>query len=307
MDIEGLLRACNIDYVSYGQHHHVTEGWVNIHCPFCSGSRNYHLGINLEKGNCYCWRCGSHKLSEVLQEVLKISYKEANRLITKYRAGGPRIAQEEANRKVKIKPLRLPPNIVPLQKNHRYYLIKRKFDPDVIAQLWGVQGIGPASILDGIDFSNRLFIPVYWDGELVSFQARAISNKEPKYLFCPKDRQLVNPKDIIYGNPDGWADGVGICVEGVTDVWRLGKKAFATFGIDYRRPQIRCMAKIFKKVFVMFDGGEVQAQKKAKRLVDELSALGVDAYQVVLKEGDPGELSQEEANRLVKDLLKSGA
>ena len=99
-------------------------------------------------------------------------------------------------------------------------------------------------------------------------------------------------------------DGVGICVEGVTDVWRLGRKAFALFGIEYKRQQVQIIKKIFKKVFVIFDSGEEQAQNKANMLVSDLQMIGVEAYQVILEKGDPGELSEEEARYIVKNLIK---
>jgi hypothetical protein len=112
---------------------------------------------------------------------------------------------------------------------------------------------------------------------------------------------LVHHKHILYGQQENWGD-VGICVEGITDVWRLGPSAFATFGIEFTANQVFHMASAFEWVVILFDE-EVQAQAQAEKLAASLRfrAVRVKIHKIV---GDPGDLDQEEANHLVKELTK---
>ena len=163
-----------------------------------------------------------------------------------------------------------------------------------------IQSTGPASRLDTTDFKHRIIIPIFWHGKTVSFQGRIIRDGvEPKYKACPKDRELIHHKHILYGRSDKWGD-VGICVEGVTDVWRFGDPAFAVFGIEYKRQQIRKIAKIFRRVAVVFDD-DPQAVRQADKLVTQLRLLGVDAWRESVV-GDPGGMDQAEADYFVKQI-----
>ena len=86
-------------------------------------------------------------------------------------------------------------------------------------------------MLDNINYSHRIIIPYIWNSEIVSFDARDATNKQlNKYQACPLEREIVEHKRILYGTQEMWTD-TGICVEGTTDVWRLGTDSFATSGI----------------------------------------------------------------------------
>jgi hypothetical protein len=85
-------------------------------------------------------------------------------------------------------------------------------------------------------------------------------------------------------------------------VWRFGPAAAATFGIEYTAKQLMVIKRSFKRVAVVFDGGEVQAKNKADQMVGELRVVGVDAFRVDIV-GDPGGMAQDEADYLVKQIL----
>lgn len=63
-------------------------GWVNIHCPFCQGSQDYHLGIRADGMGCHCWRCGKHKLWDAIKAVCGPSQESLGKIREKVR--GPR-------------------------------------------------------------------------------------------------------------------------------------------------------------------------------------------------------------------------
>jgi len=300
MSIERLLRDYNIPFVMPGEHHHCSEGWVNINCPFCGGD-NYHLGINTEHSGSHCWRCGGHHTTKVISKVLDISNSEANGILTKYQRGGKATTKEA---KVSIYPLKLPYPTIKLNEVGKRYLRGRGFDPERLEREWGVLQTGPTCFLDMARYDNRILIPIYWGREMVSFQSRDITGEsEKKYLACPSRREKTKHKNVVYGKEERWPETDSlIIVEGITDVWRLGGYSVATFGISFTTEQVLLLSKMAGRFFIIFDN-EPQAQEQARKLAVKLKALGRRAYVETVEE-DPGSMKQEEADYLVKNLLK---
>ena len=299
MDIQRLYSDYHVDYKTEG-HRHCREGWVQTPCPHCTGNPGYHLGYNLE-GNFYaCWRCGFHPIAYTISKLIKLPIKETYDIIKQY--GLLFTKTKEPIIKIRIKAHKLPSNTSPLAKNHKQYLERRGFDVDKLEKTFNLLGTGPISKLDGIDYKHRIIMPFIWKGQQVSFDSRDITGKDPgRYRACPKDRELISHKEIIYGREEFWTN-TGICVEGVTDVFRFGVASFATSGIKYTPHQVVAIKKIFKRVAVCFDD-DPQAITQAKKLVSELRVRGVDAFRVDI-EGDPGSMKQEDADYLVKQLIK---
>lgn len=302
MNILQLYFDFGVDFRTEG-HRHCSPGWVHTPCPFCTGSPGYHLGFQLENGRVFvCWRCGIHSIPDTISALLGISKSQVFPILKKYEGENLFPVSKTPKRTPRAKAFQLPSNTGELKPGHRRYLIQRGFDPDRISREWKIQGTGMVSFLDEINFSKRLLIPIYWEERMVSFQTRDITEQSPlKYITCPKDRELIFHKNILYGNPEGWKSGIGICVEGVTDVWRFGSIAFATFGIKYLTEQVRVMSRIFRRVGVAFDY-EAQAQAQASRLIAELRFRGVDAFRIDI-ENDPGSMSQSDADYLIKQLI----
>lgn len=299
MNIEELYITYNIDFKTEG-HKHTRPNWVNTECPFCSGNFGYHLGYNKIENYYYCWRCGFHSNIDVIKEILKVTGKEAHHIIKEYE--GIINTKETIVKIQKNKPFKFPTNCTSLEKRHERYLEKRGFDYLKLCILWDLKGTGVISQLDNIEYKHRILAPIYWGDKVVTFQTRDITNKHPmKYLACPKNREIIHHKHILYGKQEFWKD-TGICVEGITDVWRFGVNSFAVLGIEYTSIQLRLIAKKFKRVAIVFDDDK-QAIKQANKLISELQFRGVDAFKIDIK-GDPGNMKQEDANHLVKDIIK---
>jgi hypothetical protein len=299
LNVTKLANDYNIPIFTSGKN--VSSGWVNFRCPYpkCSDTSN-HLGYNLAKDYFRCWKCGWHGQIETLCLLLRLDKPTVISLIYQY-GGQINYRKVEKEIVVKTKAFQFPSNAESLSKSHKRYLKDRKFDPNYLSKTWGILGTGPVSHLDGIKFNRRIIVPITWDGKVVSFTARDITNRHPlRYIACPKPREIVHHKNILYGRQQDWSKDV-IVVEGVTDVFRLGTRAVATFGIEYTRPQIRIMAKNFRRVFVLYDD-EPQAQDKAAKLVAELKFYGIFAKQITIV-GDPGGMDQSEADVLIKELL----
>lgn len=299
MDIIQLYNDFSIPYATEG-HKHCRPGYVNTECPHCTGNPGLHLSFNLQGNYFVCWRCGWHPINISIAALLHISETEANKLAKQY--GGSSVKINEPKVRLRLKPHHLPSHSEPMTQIHRQYLEGRGFDPERLEYEWKLLGTGPISTLDNLRYNHRIIIPFIWNGEQVSFDSRDITGKaNNKYMACPLDRELIPHKDILYGDQTQW-HSTGICVEGPTDVWRFGPRAFATSGIKYKPKQIRAISQHFKRVAVVFDGGEIQAQSQARKLVAELKFRGVDAFRVDI-EGDPGGMKQSEADYLVKQLL----
>lgn len=307
MDILQLYSDYGIQARTEG-HKHCRPGWVNVECPFCTSqfsNPGYHLGATLDGKVFYCWRCGIHWPDESIAKLLNISRSQAKRLILEY-AGTSQIKIGPQIKTIQTKAYKLPGNITDLSPAHKKYLEKRKFDPEYLEKEWGLVSTGPISLLESggkkIDYGHRILAPIYWNGIQVTFQARDVTNKHPlKYMACPKDRELIHHKHILYRHPNEKSK-IGICVEGITDVWRFGRKSFATFGIEFTPTQIRLISLIYEKVGVCYDGNEFAALRQANKLISELRFRKVDAFRIDIA-GDPGDMNQLEAEYLIKQYL----
>ena len=296
MNVIQILRDYNITHQVDGSK--TTRGFVNIHCPFCVGSKNYHLGIELDGKVAHCWRCGTHSTRKVFETILRLPPTQIQSILRKY---GGQSQVPEKRFKIRKKEHRLPTDTGPLEERHKRYLRQRNFDPEDVKGTWGILATGPMSLLDGVDYKHRILAPIYWDGKPVSFQARDITGKHPsKYMACPEERELIKHKSILYGRQEEW-DDVGICVEGIPDVWRLGTKSFATFGIEYTNRQVREMARVFRRIIILFDE-DAAAQAQAQKLRAALLFRGREAV-IEQISGDPGSLDAKAAKQLVKKFF----
>ena len=304
MGAERLLRDFNIPHVTEG-HQHSTAGWVNVHCPFCAGSREYHLGIQEELKACHCWRCGSHPVLPTLSRILSVPVPEVKQILNKYQYRGAATRKPLApEAKVSIHPFKFPQPHFSLDGRGKRYLSKRGFDPDYLEREWGLLQTGPVSFLDKIAYGNRILIPINWGGKVVSFQSRDITERsDRKYLACPMRRETIHHKNILYGKPECWGEFKSIIiVEGVTDVWRFGPRAVATFGIEFKTEQVRQLKSLGERFFIVFDN-EPQAQGQARLLAAKLRAFRKEVY-IETVESDPGGMKQDDASHFVREMIK---
>lgn len=312
--IEDLYHKYGIPTSPEGHKHH-RPGWVNIECPHCQGD-GYHLGFNTEQTYFYCFRCGSHPVNVTLMKLLKVSYTQAESISQTYKLLKKRTSTQiptftSGRIKIKKEGFKFPSDITELQKQHKQYLSnKRNFDPDYLAKTWNIKGTSPFSSLSvtredtivRINYKYRILIPVTWEGRPVTFQARDYTGKqEIKYMACPEEREIIHHKHILYGHPSLWEKRRGILVEGALDVWRLGLSACCTFGTGYTTEQVRLMIKVFDELFILFDPEPV-AQKRAKILQQELAFWGVKAHIYTDVLTDPGDMSDDDANHLLKEF-----
>jgi len=293
-----FLQDTRIDCTETGQK--ATKNRINVHCPFCTGSRKFHLGIHLTNAYANCWRCGPHSLLSTIKALLHVSWGEVYKIVDEYSdVSGVRVAKyDRTNRNSTIV---LPGVLEPLKRIHTTYLEGRNFNPDDIINTWNIQSVGPTGMC-----KHRIFIPIQYRGDIVSYQCRSVVQGDNilRYITCPPDKEVIFHKSILYGLDSVISDTI-VVVEGVTDAWRLGAGAVCTFGTNYMKEQVYQLSK-YKYVFILFDP-ETAAQRQAEKLANELAflkkcepfildikSLGVD---------DPGTLRQSDADELMRDIM----
>jgi hypothetical protein len=294
IDIQKLLDDLGISYSSTGKH--ARPGWINTECPFCTGNPGTHLGFNIAKGYCNCWRCGWKPLDDTLILMTGQNRAQISQLIRQYvgyRAGEDRKPDEL----FAPSELKFPSGVGPVQEIHTKYLESRDYDVDQLVREWDLQGTGPYAMSEtGADYKFRIIAPIHLQNKLVSYQARDVTDKSvEKYKACPVVEEVIHHKHTLYGMDKTAPDRV-LVLEGITDVWRIGAGSVATFGIEYTREQVSLLDR-FRQVFIMFDP-EDQAQEKAEELSWQLWSPEV----LILDYGDPADLNSDDAINIRKDL-----
>lgn len=280
-------------------HHHNTQGWLQFDCPFCGkGTKSYHMGFNHRGAYCNCWRCGPHSLYDVVREISDLPHFNLGEILGK-------IDKEKIKIEEKQGKLKLPPKRVPLLEIHKSYLRKRGLDPDKMVKLWKLEGFG----LCANNFSWRLFIPIYFQGEIVSwttrsvntihnewktFDNRAIKSGNSRYRTAPAEHEKISHKKILFG--EDYARHSIIVCEGPFDVFKLGPGAVATCGIAFTQAQVERIS-LYPRRTICFDR-EVEAQKRARSLCESLSVFPGETNNLELSLKDPGDLRQPDVETI---------
>lgn len=299
-----FLRAYRIPHTTEGNR--ARRGWVQISCPFCGGGeRGWDLGISLIDGRCSCWRCRGKHVVQVIRALLRCSAEEAEKIYKQHLVRTVIHDDRPAVQTPVSTSLKLPSGCEPLcgLDRHKNYLLRRNFDPDLLERFYGLRGTGPTG-----DYKHRIIAPITLDGRLVSYQGRDITGKVEKdrrYKACAMKDEIIHHKKILYGLD--LATGTScVVVEGITDKWRLGPGAVATFGTGFKEEQAALLYKRFRRIFVLFDP-EPQAQAVAQQLGDFLANMGREVVFPDLETDlDPGDLSQDDANAVMRELQLKG-
>jgi hypothetical protein len=289
MKFQELMRLAGVSYRESG-HEHCRQGWIQIDCPFCSKKGHFRLGYNIRGKYLNCWACGPHRLLETLVMLTGWSIKEALHLVKD-------LETTKFERIPTYGKLELPKRLGPLLKPHRDYLKGRGFDPDHIERLWKIKGI------DGLGgrLAWRIFIPVTYQGEIVSWTTRSISDQHEKRYWAAREDQEKIPKNrILYGQDYVHGHTVIVC-EGPLDVWKIGPGSVCTFGTGYTSSQVNRIGRYLNRV-ILYDN-EPEGQKKAKDLCDRLCMLEGYTFNVTLSTKDAGNAPVGEIRDLRKHFL----
>jgi len=271
----------------------VGRGWIGVNCPFC-GDSSFHGGFPISGIPAFtCFKCGGHPFRETLKELLDVGWGEFNQIMDGYIDPDSYVRVEK--KEAKAESITLPGdealNVISIA-----YLKKRGFDPVYLQQKYHIRATG----MEGF-YKYRIIIPIYFEGRVVSFTGRDYTGQqEERYKTLKIEESVVNAKHVLY-NEQFVRDDRIIVVEGPTDAWRLGDGVVATLGTKVSEQQVRKIAQ-YQTRFLVFDP-EVEAQERAQKLSDRISAMG-GAVTIVDTEldHDPGDMTEEEVRWLRKEL-----
>lgn len=282
-----------IDFAESG-HKRCRDGWVQIDCPFCIGHKGFHLGFYKETGAYKCWRCGKHSQVSVVSTLLNISAYKAKEVIKEYSVIGSQV--KEAHRENLKRPkhsltCKLPAGTGEMTERHKKYLSDRGFNPDELAEKWGLKG----TTMNG-NYKWRVIVPITFEGKLVSYQGRDITGKSSlRYKACKQADEVIEHQNIVYGL-DHVTGNKCVIVEGVADVWRFGYGAVSCFGTAFTLEQVNLLiaqatnkkrkVKI-RKYFILFDADEPNAIKMGEKLANMLSSAGLEVELLDLSDTKP--------------------
>ncbi len=272
----------------------VGKDFIGIRCPFC-GDTFSHGGFNIKESYYTCHICKGTWLPKVIAILAKVAINEAIKIIKKY-SSGEEYVKKDTHHKY-ISEIIYPPRTGPLTDKAKQYLISRNFDPDHLVSEWGILSTGNIG-----NFKFRILAPIYLRGQLVSYQCRDITGNNIPYKGCPIEESVYFLKYTLYGFDKAVLKKRCVVVEGLTDNWRLGPGAVATFGKNFTPRQALMLAKFFDKIFLLYDP-EDQAQEQADKLYHQLIiGYNKDVEILNLEKGDPGDLSNEEAQHIMKEI-----
>lgn len=280
--IKDILDELRIPYKTHGESGMVSHGWLGTACPWCDEGRgNPGLGFPLNGFCSSCWKCGAHSLTKSLMRLSGKDFPTIKALLNGLAAPAEITPRECGGR------LEVPKGIVPLNAFHKNYLRSRRFDPKVLWQLWGVQGI------DGVAprFRWSIYVPITRYGKQVSWLVR---HPARGYTVADPSQEESPHKRLLYGMD--MVRNACVVVEGVTKVWAGGPGFVCTFGTGWTQHQLAELSKVPVRA-ILYDGDEA-AQKRARELARALEPFPGSTYVAVLETGyqvdqaDPAEVAE---------------
>ncbi len=292
MNFSDILSKYNIEIAPEGQDH-TSPGWIHFDCPFCEkDAKRFHMGYSLENNFTNCWQCGYHSLLSTLVELTGLSFYECKKLLKNLDSEHFEITTTKGK-------LDTPNGVEELKRVHKKYLRKRNFDIKYIQKIWKIGGIGIHATL-----SWRIFIPIHYQGKIVSWTTRSVWDENTKrYITASKEEEEISAKSLLYGEDhcDTLKLKAIIICEGPLDVWRIGPGAVSTMGAAYSQAQVEKIVK-YKRRIICFDNDKA-GQAAAKRLCSDVSSFPGETYNVVLDGKDAAESSDKVIWKLRKFLL----
>ncbi len=197
---------------------------------------------------------------------------------------------------------------LPTGHEARVYVANRHYDPDRLARVWGVSFCHHSVYRLA---SQRLIVPIRFEGRLAGWQARHVgeldwkAKKLPKYFTCPGMR-----RDLVICNWDmARAYRTLVIVEGWFDVFGFGPMAVNTLGAGMSPQQLKRIVRHGRRpghsVVLLYDE-DVQRKPQLKARIDEQArglarALPGRFVRVELPQGvDPGSLDRRLNRALVE-------
>jgi DNA primase len=189
------------------------------------------------------------------------------------------------------------------------YLADRGLDENIIREFglqYGKGGrYGEIGEHKGISLWQTIVAPVWdIDGEYRTFQLRCISEKAYVRWKNPEESPI---QDLLYG---GWLISEGgylFVVEGASDTWKVASLGGQAVGLNTKEAspgqmkRLLTLCRLYHKVPVVCLDSD--AWEAAQKLYYEIEAMGLGPKIVRLETGDPGDLTHDQFQQILKELL----
>ena len=247
--LRDLIAEHGVEIIDKG--HGVAKGNFNIKCPMCGAADGgHHMGISLEKGWWGCWRNSDHRGRSPVRLMVAILGKpvwEVRRLLGIHSA--PQLdtfrgVRERMQRRSAV--VEVESRVQRLQPYDEFRAFKRNASSERFWQYLegrGFTGHAAPGVVHQFDlmyatsgpFRDRIVLPFYYQGDLVTWTGRSIhADERLRYRDLEQDSSVLFKNEVLY-NYDGAAHGgrALVLLEGPFDVVK-GDWA----GIDYG---VRCV------------------------------------------------------------------
>lgn len=287
MNVIDVLDELGVPHTDRG----ASDGWVHVDCPFCGVPGKPGMGVHLRTGAVSCFKCGKHRLGDVLAAVTGKPLRDVMPLVAGLTPGFSPADGEPAVKRVYTPPA----GVGPLGRTGRDYLARRGLDPDECAEKYGFGWIGNESRL-----KFRVFLPVFHNRKPVSWTTRAVGSANPRYLSARPDQEAEPLKSLLYG--EDFCRHAVCVVEGPLDAVRIGPGAAATFGLAVTPAQVARIARY--PVRYLVPDNEPEAGRAWSELADQLAAFPGTTAVVGLTTGkDPASAAESEIEE-IRALLR---
>lgn len=179
----------------------------------------------------------------------------------------------------------------------KQYVRSRNFDPNALSSDFDVGVCTSAGDTRYDIMRDRLYIPIFQDNKLASWQGRIVTETGgPKYFNAPG----TSKSRLLYNYDKAKESSFAVIVEGVPSVWRIGRPAVALFGKSLSHFQQERIAATWrgKPVFLMLD---YDARDDMEHAALQLKNRGVNVISVWLPDArDPADYTQKELFELLQ-------
>lgn len=289
---------------------------IGIPCPTCDvgRKREWRLWFNVVKAVGTCYKCHTSfnplQLIETLEDVRRA---EAIRILAGY--SERRVLSLETLRQRVVEYVNEPDeeiedDEVPVMSLPREFISSRtstKWPKYVLTRLGSkktAQEYNVGWCLEGF-YADRLIVPVYLGGHLVSFVARDMTGFAEKKVLYPKGTKTSR---VLFNYDVAKKSEHIILTEGVLDSIYVGHNAVAVFGTQLSQQQLSLLlASKARRVSILFDGDEA-GRKGAEKVSGILSGYysGRVSVATLPPGADPDELSHEALALLIEQSAAKG-
>lgn len=264
-------------------------------CPYCNNPKS-NMQVNIKKLIFHCWACGAKGTARALFKDYGINSSVVP----------PKANKQEEGEVCESKPeVSLPPEalcllsaISPLSNIAKHYLyVKRRLAPE------DVRRYGIMYCEEG-EYRNRVIVPLYEDGELVYFVARAFTKMRDKYKNPAVPKHSLLP--VFYGRKQR---ATVVLVEGVFGAIAMnqaGYTAIPLLGKEIHLVQLQKLSQLYPRDVIVYLNHDAHSHaiEIAQKVNDVFGGEKAGTKVAISPGPDEDELTIEQRIRVIEEAEK---